>query len=289
MDAELIAAQMRRAVFPDLWSACSTWASGLLSWHTCARMELWSPTEAYLDEFGAWVQALVACALHQASEPEAPTVLFTPLAGAAQLLSDVPAVVTTVDSLPEAPPGELAAYLASVVGQLEHGNVEIKERIVHIVGLAYQVLADHAAAGATVDDRLSALARAAHMTMALTDDTHVHPAYPDAPPLSQHLAQVRQLREAHDLAELSGQRLTSADRREMLVQSAAFADRWLLAWGPEDQPAERVEHAEHLASALLRHDQEHASPQEKQRGDGAPSPAAYVRDQYARSLPPEAD
>jgi hypothetical protein len=69
---------------------------------------------------------------------------------------DAPATVAMVDSLSETPPGELASNLAPVVGQLEQGNTEIKESILHIIGLARQALADHAAQGERLDDRISA-------------------------------------------------------------------------------------------------------------------------------------
>ncbi|MFI6281594.1 hypothetical protein [Streptomyces sp. NPDC050988] len=282
MDAEVIAAQLRAAVFPDRWTECSTWASGLQSWHGCVHLELWSPTEGFEDETAAWVQALVACALHQAAGDDTPAVRFTSLARASELLVDAPTTVAMVDSLPEAPPGELASYLASVVGQLEQGNVEVQESILQIIGLSHAVLANHAAQGERLDDRIPALARASVLGLALADDTYSHPAYPGAPALSQHLSLVRELQESQDLTELSGQALTPADRRALLLQTAAFTDRWLLAWGPDDQPAERVEQARALAEALLQHDQDHTAPSRAPGSTPEPrDPCAYVREQYA--------
>ncbi|MET9087383.1 hypothetical protein ABZX77_36835 [Streptomyces sp. NPDC004237] len=233
------------------------------------------PDRSYEDEYAAWVQALIACALRQAAGDDAYPIRSTLLARATELLADAPSAVAMVDSLPEAPPGELASYLVSVVGQLEQGNAEIKESILQIIGLAHRVLADHVAHGERLDDRIPALARASNIGLAITDGDYAHPAYPGAPSLSQHLALVRECRQTRDLAELSGQTLTPAHWRDFLPQTAAFTDRWLLDPGPDDQPVARVERAE----ALLQHDQEHlAAP----NGEPAPrDPRAYLREQYA--------
>lgn len=282
MDVDVIAAQLRSAAFPDRWTECSTWAVGLSSWHNCVHTVTWSPAEGYEDEYAAWVQALIACALHQAAGDDAQPIRSTSLARAALLLIDAPTTVAMVDSLPEVPPGELASYLASVVGQLEQGNDEIKESILQIIGLAHQVLADHAVHGERLDDRIPALARASRIGLAISDDDYHHPAYPGAPCLSQHLALVRELRQSADLAELSGQTLSPVQRHAQLLHTAAFTDRWLLAWGPDDQPVERAEQAEALAVALLQHDQEHSEPSTApDHGVERPDPRAYVREQYA--------
>ncbi|KPI02965.1 hypothetical protein OK074_5115 [Actinobacteria bacterium OK074] len=282
MDVDVIAAQLRAAAFPDRWTECSTWAAGLSTWHNCVHTVTWSPAEGYEDEYAAWIRALIACALHQAAGDEAQPVRSASLARAALLLIDAPTTVAMVDSLPEAPPGELASYLASVAEQMEQGNAEAKDSIVQIIGLAHQILADHAFHGEHLDDRIPALARASRIGLALAADDYHHPAYPDAPSLSQHLALVRELRQSAELAELSGQSLSPAEQRARLLHTAAFTDRWLLAWGPDDQPVERAEQAEALAVALQRHDQEHnSSGTPPGREAERPEPRAYVREQYA--------
>ncbi|MEU1628263.1 hypothetical protein ABZ746_23620 [Streptomyces sp. NPDC020096] len=281
-DVDVIAAGLRAKAFPDRWSACTTWATGLLSWHHCARMDIWSPSVGYDSEWAPWIHALIACALHQAAGDDDPSLLSTSLVRTAQLLVDAPTAVATVDSLPQALPRGLACYLAPVARQLQHANLETTERMLHIIGLAHQVLADHAAHGEILDDRIPALARASRMGMALTDDTYRHPAYPGAPSMSQHLSLIRELREMQALADLSGQHLPPADRRAFLLHAAAFADRWLLAWDPNDQPTERVESVQALASGLLQHDQEHSASSSLPDFDaGLDDLRAYVRHQFA--------
>jgi hypothetical protein len=67
-----------------------------------------------------------------------------------------------------------------------------------------------------------------------------------------------------------------------MLQTAAVADRWLLAWGPDDAPAHRAEQARAAAAALLQHDQEHdTSDATPDSGIRSHDPRTYVREQYA--------
>ncbi|MEY9840483.1 hypothetical protein [Streptacidiphilus sp. EB103A] len=277
MGINLIVDQMRSAVFPDRWTESRTWAAGLMAWHTCAHLEIWSPTQGHEDEFAEWIQALIACALHQAAENSEP-VLEADLARAADSLTGAATAVNTIDTLPEAPPGPVASLLHSVVVQLERGNLEIKKQVLHIIGLAHQVLADHATQGGTVDERLPALARASLVLESLQDATVTHPQYPGAPSLPEHLEIAQRLEEARALADLSGQPEAASARRERLLQRAALADRWLLVWGQQDQPAERLDQAQDLALALFRQDRGNASATDD--GDPGQGPRSYVREQY---------
>ncbi|MDH6138500.1 hypothetical protein P3T35_000477 [Kitasatospora sp. GP30] len=303
-DAELLEA-LRTARFPNRWVEAGTWTKGLVSWHVHTHPDSWAGIAGtFQEEAVTWVEAIIACALHHAGvkdvplppdgplEPHAP-LLATVLADAAALLTDARTAVDTITSaqvravrtarpLPADLVEALAPILASVPYQLEHGNTEIKVRVLHFIGVARQVLQDHADAGRTLEDRLPAMVRSSAMDIAFDAEPPAQGLYAGALSYSQHLLAVANLDATHDLAQLQGEPPEKDWQRNRLLQRAALADRWLLLWGADDRPQQRVDQAHVFAAALLNWDTEHETGTGGW-GDFGPEDdlAPYVRGQYA--------
>jgi len=268
----------------DRWTACSVWAGALVLRHTYLHPVSWEYARQTGGESEAVVvvAALTAAALHQAAERTG-VLHALHLPRAAAMLADAPTAVSTIAQTPPAPPSLqiLQDILDGLPHDLADGDTETRAEILYVLGLAHQVLTADQEAGPALDQQMPELARAMAMSAHLTDEAPGTGPYAEAMPLRLHDALVRadeQMTDKHGATARPGEAARESDR---LLRAAALADRWLLAWGPENQPAERVHLAEASAMALVRHDRAHRlAAADADPGEDL-SPRMYVRRQYA--------
>lgn len=285
LDGEALQRQLREVRFTDLWQGCGVWGSALLAWHVYARPSAWNARGSELEDRTMWVTALVACALNAAAEEsgldaaDGSGLLRLPLEQAGAQLADAAAAVHAICQVSE-PPEELRQPLEALRHWLEHGDVDQRTAMLHIIGMTGQVLGAHAGEARTLGERMPALARAAVLSMVLgSSEPQAHGPYAGAPSLAAHDDAARLLYE-RCLFERSMGSLSKELEREYLLQRAALDDRWLWHWGEEDQPAERVQAALVAARRLLAFDAAHGTGPGTETEPWRHKPRAYVRRQW---------